>query len=388
MSANATPAQVVLPSVDEVCPAEEGGPTARSGFTYQDEVAVGFVIEMLKNPGLTKIHCETHDDILLVWAASEGPLAEFVQVKSGELNKLWSIADLCRRDDGAVGRSIYEVSLARDAYRELSAFRIVTLRPVVGELEFLTFPCGSPGREPTNARVTQAKAEIDTRCPGAKSTKGNGTAFWLERCYWDVRHDKQAIERANQLALLRLAAEEKRNLLPEQVDSVLEDLRVRVRDAGDAKWEPDRVKKILARTQLRAWWEQRADELRSGAGAAAGGKLVEKLRSAGISEEIIELAIDLRRDYAAAIRTSRYMTNGDATLLQGRVKSELLALRAKYIAGQIAADGAGFHVLCLDRIQSINADRPVAMDDQAAFLQGCMYDIADRCLHRFSRPGS
>src|SRR5258708_6084977 len=112
----------VLPSVDDACPLDEGGPIARTGFTYQDEVAVSFVIEMLRTPALLKIHCETHDDILLVWGTQGGNAAEFVQVKAGEADKLWSVADLCRRDGRACGRSVYERSLARDAYRETSQF--------------------------------------------------------------------------------------------------------------------------------------------------------------------------------------------------------------------------------------------------------------------------
>ena len=69
-----------LPSVNDVRPREEGGPLARVGFSYQDEVAVAFCIEMLNDPSLLKIHCETHDDILLFRVADDGPNAEFVQV--------------------------------------------------------------------------------------------------------------------------------------------------------------------------------------------------------------------------------------------------------------------------------------------------------------------
>jgi hypothetical protein len=59
------------PSVDNVKPVDEGGPVARTGFNYQDEIAVGFLVEMLETPTLLKVHCETHDDILLVHASGE-----------------------------------------------------------------------------------------------------------------------------------------------------------------------------------------------------------------------------------------------------------------------------------------------------------------------------
>lgn len=73
----------VLPSVEDVRPDEEGGPIARTGFNYQDEVVVGFFIEMLDDPTLLKVHCETHDDVLLVRETSGTRTAEFVQVKGG-----------------------------------------------------------------------------------------------------------------------------------------------------------------------------------------------------------------------------------------------------------------------------------------------------------------
>jgi hypothetical protein len=50
---------VSWPSIDDAKPGEEGGPVARSGFNYQDEIAVGFLIEMLENQSLLKVHCET-----------------------------------------------------------------------------------------------------------------------------------------------------------------------------------------------------------------------------------------------------------------------------------------------------------------------------------------
>jgi hypothetical protein len=126
-----------FPSVDEVKPAEEGGPEARKGFNYQDEIAVAFLIDMLETPSLLKVHCETHDDILLVHAQDglEIRIAEFVQVKAGEPNKLWSVADLCQRKKSKVNTSIFERSLGRDQHQEESRFRLVTLRPVVSELE-------------------------------------------------------------------------------------------------------------------------------------------------------------------------------------------------------------------------------------------------------------
>ena len=55
-----------FPSVDDVKPSEEGGPTARIGFSYQHEVTVGLALDMLADPNIIKLHCETHDDVVVV----------------------------------------------------------------------------------------------------------------------------------------------------------------------------------------------------------------------------------------------------------------------------------------------------------------------------------
>jgi Cap4, dsDNA endonuclease domain len=385
--ADAAKKTVTFPSVDEAKPVEEGGPEARKGFNYQDEIAVGFFIEMLETPSLFKVHCETHDDILLVYALAGLTIriAEFVQVKAGEPDKLWSVADLCQRKKSKVGSSIFETSLARDQHQEKSRFRLVTLRPVVSELEILTFPCDAPGREPEGDRFKALLAELEKRFPKLKSAKGNGGSYWLQNCRWDQRHSEDAVRKDNLLRIIRLSVAEGRTLLPEQAELLLTELRERAKVAGHAKWEPDRDKKIIIRVALRTWWEARTYEIIQGAGEVSGGKLTAKMAEAGLPGDLIELAVDLRRGYAATSRTPRYLESGEGERLQSRVKSEVMSLRARLISGQLDVDGAGFHSLCVDRMDAVNAERDVSAEDRAAFLKGCMYDIADRCMLRFVR---
>ena len=118
----------ILQSIGDATPQEEGGPIAQSGFNYQDEIAVGILIDMLKNHDIVKIHCETHDDIVVVRTGEAGGQnsVEYVQVKANTPDKLWSLTDLCARRKAKAGTSIFEISLARDAHTETSQFRIVT----------------------------------------------------------------------------------------------------------------------------------------------------------------------------------------------------------------------------------------------------------------------
>ncbi|HEV2896568.1 MAG TPA: dsDNA nuclease domain-containing protein [Pseudaminobacter sp.] len=381
-----SPAGSAWPSIEDAKPDEEGGPIARVGFNYQDEIAVSFLIEMLETPALLKVHCETHDDVVLLRQnGSAQRSAEFVQVKASEQDKLWSIADISQRKNGKVGTSIFEISLGRDKHDEASTFRLVTLRPVVSGLEPLTYPCGAEGRSFDTDEMKAISAELEKRFPGIASAKGNGSSCWLENCFWDQRHSEQAVCKDNLLRLIQLSAREGRPLLPEAVEVLLQELRALAKAAGAAKWIPDRAKKIVERETVRAWWDQRTDDLATGA-AASGGKLASKMEDAVLPGEVIGLAVELRRGYAAASRTSRYLEPDEAERLQRRVQSEVMSLRSRFVAGQLDLSGPEFHALCLERMDAVNAERGANVEDQSAFLKGCMYDIADRCLLRFARP--
>jgi hypothetical protein len=307
-------------------------------------------------------------------------------VKASEPNKLWSVADLCSRKNSKPGSSIFEISLARDKHREESRFRIVTLRPVVTELKMLTFPCGAPGREADGERFMTLRSAIERRFPNLKSLKGNDVAYWLENCLWDERHSEEVVRQGNLMRLFQLSCKEGQPVLPEPAEGFLVDLRSLAKAAGAAKWAPDRNSKIITREALREWWDQRKRELAEGAAAPFGEKLQQKMIEAGLPDDLVGLALELRREYGALARTPRYMELEEEERLQNRVRSEALLLRSRFVAGQINLDSVGVHSLCVDRMDTINAERPQGSEDRSAFLKGCMYDIADRCLLRFGRP--
>lgn len=104
-----------------------------------------------------------------------------------------------------------------------------------------------------------------------------------------------------------------------------------------------------------------------------------------LGQDQVLMAVDLRREYSKVVRTSRYMEDSFSERMQFRVKSELASLRAQFVAGQVTSDPVAFHALCMERVKAINSERQAGTEDQSAFLIGCMYDIADRCLHQFAR---
>lgn len=376
-----------FPSIDAAEPVEEGGTEARIGFNYQDEVSVGLLLDMLEDPCIQRIQCESHDDVVVVRTnESAERLVEFVQVKGSENDKFWSVADLCRRTDAKIGSSLFESSLGRDRLAERSTFRIVTLRPVVKELEFLSFPIGKPGREEDSKEFISVLEELESRCPGAQSKKSNDRFYWLSNAIWDVRHTEEAISNANKLRLLKYTLSKSLGLAIDHVEQLLEDLRLRVKNAGKARWKPDRDKKILQRNEVIAWIDIRAEEIRSGSLSPSGGKLRGKMAAAALPSEMIELAVELRRDYSDATRRPRYMGDDEDTVLQRRVKAEVMSLRAQFVAGRIQTTPADFHALCLERVSRLDGLDSVSRQDATAYVQGCMYDIVDRCLLKFESP--
>jgi hypothetical protein len=391
-TASAVLPEKIWPSIDAASPKEQGGPIARLGFSYQDEIAVGFVLDMIADAGLVKIHFETHDDLVLVRFGGTDPAkatAEFVQVKAGEPDKLWSVADICqRKKKDAAGTSIFETSLGRDEHDEIAVFRLVTPRPVVSDLAPLTYAFGLEGREPECEAMKALERALDEKFPGLKSPKENDCSYWLENCFWDVRHDLKAVRQSNRLRLFTLAEEAGQPLLLEQIDILLSELRGWVKAAGDAKWVPDKSKKVVTRSDAVSWWRQRLAKLAQAADATSGGTLAEKMRAANLPQSLIAMAVELRLSYAAKVRTATYMEPDFAEALQEQVKSTAQSLSAHLAAGLLDLEGPQFHAHCLTEMNNINAARPNGAKDQAAFLTGCLYDIADRCLLRFDRGAS
>jgi len=379
--------EIVWPSIDDAGPAEEGGPIARSGFSYQDEVAVGFLMDMIGDPTLLKIHFETHDDLVLVRSTDTDTvrIAEYVQVKAEKPDQLWTVATLCEKKTTPAS-SLFERSLARDCHAEAARFRIVTLRSPASPLEPLTYAVESEFRSFTCEAMAALLAELNRRFPDVKSPKGADSSYWLTHCRWEARHDYQTVVQGNQRRLFLLASAAGCMLLIEQVMTLLEELRVVAKTASDLLWTPHRLRKIISREMIVAWWRGKLREIGEGAAQKSGGKLAEKLSAVGISDDIIELAVELRRDYGALVRSSRYMETDETRAVQSRVKSDAMSLRTRLMSGVLVANGAGFHARCVEQMDIINAERPAELPDQSAYLKGCLYDIADRCLLRFEPP--
>lgn len=381
MSANAP-----LKSIYELLPLETGGPEAREGFAFQDQVAAGFCLDMLENATLIEVWCESLDDITLIWGQPEGLCIEFVQVKGSEMNQLWSVAKLCERETKAngMGECMMEKSLAQDRCKERCRFRIVTARPVMAEIEILTLPYDAPARKHGGDKFASLHELMKPKVGTFRSQKQNDYIFWTEHVYWDVRHADQSVRDANLLRLGRILNAKGQNLAPDQIDELYTKLLKKVWDASRANPNVNLDCKRIKQVDFSPWLMGASNDFGLPT-AGATAKLQEKMKRAQLAPDVFESAVELIRHYRGELLSPKYLDLNKQRLIQGEVSAKLQSLKSRLDNGQIADDGGQFHDLCLDELEKLRRQLPMEPKPPLAFLQGCMYNIAGRCLHRFRR---
>jgi len=375
-----------LPSYRDVSPLESGGIIARSGFEFQDHVAVGYCIDMLQSTTLTEVWCESLDDITLIRNSGKYEEFEFVQAKSNEFNHFWSVAGLCKRDKrgktSIVGSSILEKSLAYERGAERCCFRMVTCLPVNGELKVLTLPLSSPLRTSPTDEFTKLCKQITEKIPDYKSRNGSDTSSWLSRAVWEICHSSEALENANLLKLRRIGSDLGMFLAEDQWDELYKKILRRVQDAGRAKWEVDPEAKKLKQDGFLNWVKNLVSEAQHPGVGGKGEQLREKMERSGIPPDSIETAQEQRRSYRKRTLSQGYMDLSRRQEIEMDTHAYLHQLKSQLDAGQLSDTGVEFHSRCLNCLNDVRRHEG---EVSLSFLQGYMYHLADRCLHRFTR---
>ncbi|MFO1043282.1 MAG: dsDNA nuclease domain-containing protein [Planctomycetaceae bacterium] len=379
-------------SIHALPPLERGGVVARHGFDVQDHVAAGFVLSMLELPELLQVWCETHDDITLIWQGQSGEEIEFVQVKSNELDQLWSVSKLCEREKkdkaSKAGTSIYERSLANDRCVEPCRFRLVTCRPVQSDLYVLTLPHSAPDRATKHADFDALSKDIETKANGFQSHNGNGPAYWLSRLLWDVRHSIENVTNANLDKLRRLVESQGGYLFSDQLDDLYATILTMVRSASVADWGVDPSRKKFTNQEVKDWFGRELARRLHSIPATGGTALKGKMEQAGIFASEVESSLETRRHYLSERLRPQYLSLTEREHVEGEVAATLHALRAQLDAGEITDSGVAFHARCISALQDLQRSLPTSRPVPLVFLIGCMYSIADRCTHRFRRASA
>jgi hypothetical protein len=387
------------PSIRDLPPVETGGSDGRRGFDLQDHVAACFCIRMLTDPRLKEVWCENQDDVTLIWESGSGERVEFVQVKNNQLDGLWSVARLCERETAQprssdpamktpskkvkrVGTSILERSLAYDRCHEPCSFRIVTSWQINKELQLLSF--GAEYRATVPEALTSLVAALRQHVSDFTSPNGRDCAFWAAETTWEVVDSIQSLRSRNILAFGQYVASQGEFVAPDQVEELYMRLVAKVADASRADWRTDREKKRIGRDTLVSWVTDAVQEAVH-PGSKGGRKLRTKMKKAMLPKDSIDSAVEERARYREEMLAQRYFTSTEYRAIEGEIVSLLHSLRTQLDSGMCDDPGIGFHARCRSTLESFRESLPPDRRPPASFVHGCMYDITDRCTHRFIR---
>ncbi|MBK3778052.1 DUF1837 domain-containing protein [Azospirillum brasilense] len=249
-----------------------GGVAARKGFKYQDHVAARFLIEMISNPLLLEVQCETEDDITLVWDSSCQHEIEYVQVKSNADEGAWCLDDIIERDstrDGKAkkeGTSIAERSLLCDTVDKRCAFRLITLRDTNKYLSPLKL--SYPDRF-GNDNFDRVVKRFDNLYRSFRSPRDRSLSYWIRNTFWEWMADERIVRQDNLTAIFRLA-EDRNTLLPTNLQKqIYRDILEMADDAATAcrinKWE----EKIIKNDFMTTWFAEQIEMAKDNAFSVA-----------------------------------------------------------------------------------------------------------------------
>lgn len=382
-------------SIHSLEPIEVGGVAARHGFAVQDHVAAGLCLDMLEDATLQQVWCESQDDITLIWVNGGAEEVEFVQVKSNDFGQFWTIAKLVQKEARTdtngkplVSQCILEKSLQFDRCTETVRFRIVTCLDVKDGLELLKYERTSVQRTPGTANFAALVQALSDRVGGVRSPNGRGCSFWAESTLWCVVHSLDAIINSNLLRISKLGQALGQFLATDQANELYQKLVAKVFEAGlaDPKGEPKK-KKIL-RAELSQWFEDEVNRAVHPAADGTGKTLAQKLTEAQVAADAIESAGSMRHKYRIALLAPKYSDTKQRMKIEGEIEARLLALRSDLDCGNLPDNGVAFHARCLNEIKTVHDDLPKRDRPPLHHLVGFMYNLADRCTHRFIKASA
>lgn len=239
---------------------DSGGVAGRVGFRYQDHIGAGYLIEMLFDSALVQVEFETADDITLRWIISGQETNEYVQVKTTESDKKWSIKEISDRDKSRVGSSLIEKSLKLDVHPGETLFSFVTKRDVGSSLRPFLLPRDK--RRLVKDKLDAAIKSIGGKWKTVKSDNGRTTKDWAESLQWVVAGSDTATKNSNVNRILQLA--ERSGEIPSHsvACDIYDQLMTIVQEAGDASRVSNADAKTISRDDALKWWRERVDNIR------------------------------------------------------------------------------------------------------------------------------
>ena len=376
---------------------EIGGETARHGFLYQDHVAVSFCVEMLTDGQIDAVWCEVHDDITLLFTEQGERFVEFVQVKSNELDQMWSAALITDRDKKnatsgqktqkvpVVGTSILERSLAQARCEEKHRFRIVTAVNANSELRLLTYKRDAAERAPATPSFAALLKRIGDSLDGVAQSGPQSLQFWLESVLWDVRGPESAVRDATTVRLTAYLHDLFELTAPDHVQAVYDFLLQTVERAAVASAPLPYDAKKLHSKQVLSDLKARIAALKRPYASAGGSPLKLALTKMGLPEIDREHILVLHRQQRAAVRRQEYLKTHAHSDLYSEVEQALHRVRLGYRRDSEGDTQAGRLLRCINALDELHARLKAELLVPIEYLLGLMYEMVDRGLHTFER---
>lgn len=231
--------------VDPANTSDAGGVAGRVGYDYQAHVAAGFVLEMISDPELLQVECETADDVTLRWQRNGRSEIEYVQVKTTDGASKWGVGELTKRIDSKVGSSLMEKSLSCDAFTGYALFRFVSSREVRGDLR--RFKIARKARLPDDPRFEKITDSFGKKYKSFMSPQGHSTRYWAENMLWNVEATEATLEQKNILRLLREAEDKGEHPSISYAEAAYDTLLRGVVFASKASRVTDPEEKVISR---------------------------------------------------------------------------------------------------------------------------------------------
>lgn len=358
----------LLASIYDLKPSEIGGRIARNGFSYQDHVGVKCLIEMLRSEYVQEIWFETEDDIVILSVEGGASFVEMIQVKSNDLDSRWSV-------DKLISFEVLQKSLQRGRCAEEVIYRIVTSYDVDEHLSILKFKIGAMERD--KASITKLAEKINSKKTAIPvNLKGHGVEDWLHKCWWEKLPDSIDALKSQNLLQLEDALTRLRdiNLLLDQRQELYQKMLSLVAEAGLLGKKPN-----LNRTDIDIWIDENTKNFATPKGGTE--KLVEKMNEAQISDSVIEAAKDMKWAFKAESLNHIFVSQMVINKFKGELLTTLQDLKIELDSGTLNLSSDSFHNHCIKTVSKIA--RKHNIDDNIA--RGCMYDITNRCSHRFTK---
>lgn len=375
-----------LKSIREIVTFNDHGRSAREGFDYQDHIGVSLLLEMLNSEKIREVWFESIDDIDIIREGKNGKeTVEFVQVKHEDRTSRYSVATITSRKKDRVGTSLFEKSLYSAQCKEEAYFRIITSFDVKEELKFLKLNRDSKKRNELTEKVESLEQKINSRCNNVSAPDNTGVGEWIKKCYWQVRPPKIDDLESSNIRTLHDVIEEKfpPPLLLQQLDDLYQKLLLIVKNASTIDLNDYPEKNKVTKKDLLKTIREYIKEMKEPKGLVKG--LKEKIKKANLPDDYAKNAGKFREMYIKRRYEVDYMESDWLSDLEGEVMDKLMSLKGELDSGQIEG-GLNFHQHCYKEVKKIaTSERFINKDVPKYIIVGLMYQITNRCLHRFHK---